>query len=66
MIDHQPQKMKSREEIRFLTLLTKTQDKASQLKSIDNDHVNEAEFDNWRLPKVNRYFQGCLNAILFC
>jgi len=49
--------MKSREEIRFLTLLTKTQDKTSKLKKLpaNSDEIHESNEDScadeWRLPK---------------
>ena len=59
-------KMKSREEIRFLALLSKTQEKAAKLKNNQaskfNSEINcdDAEISNidltededWRLPKV--------------
>ena len=51
-------KMKSREEIRFLTLLAKTQDKTSKLKKLpaNSDEIQESNEDScadeWRLPKV--------------
>ena len=50
--------MKSREEIRFLTLLAKTQDKTSKLKKLpaNSDETQESNEDSgadeWRLPKV--------------
>ena len=50
--------MKSREEIRFLTLLAKTQDKTSKLKKLpaNSDEIQESNEDSgadeWRLPKV--------------
>jgi len=49
--------MKSREEIRFLTLLAKTQDKTSKLKKLpanpdENNEIDEDSCaDEWRLPK---------------
>jgi len=49
--------MKSREEIRFLTLLAKTQDKTSKLKKLpaNSDEIQESNEDSgadeWRLPK---------------
>ena len=54
--------MKSREEIRFLTLLAKTQDKTSKLKKVspnpDENQQTDEDFsaDEWRLPKVRRKF----------
>ena len=52
--------MKSREEIRFLTLLAKTQDKTSKLKKLpaNSDEIQESNEDScadeWRLPKVTQ------------
>ena len=52
--------MKSREEIRFLTLLAKTQDKTSKLKKLpaNSDEIHESNEDScadeWRLPKVSK------------
>lgn len=57
------QKMKSREEIRFLALLSKSQEKASKLKNghkaqkstaeLADSNAAENEEDEWRLPKVS-------------
>ena len=60
--------VKSREEIRFLALLAKTQEKAAHLKSNNNcvtKHLSNSDRDksehqvpedDWRLPKVNVSF----------
>ena len=59
-------KMKSREEIRFLALLSKTQEKAAKLKNnqaskfnseincddVEISNIVLTEDDDWRLPKV--------------
>ena len=59
-------KMKSREEIRFLALLSKTQEKAAKLKTnqaskfnsettcddTEVSNIDLTEDDDWRLPKV--------------
>ena len=56
--------MKSREEIRFLTLLAKTQDKTSKLKKLpaNSDEIQESNEDSgadeWRLPKVKQIKKG--------
>ena len=55
--------MKSREEIRFLTLLAKTQDKTSKLKKlpVNSEEIHETNGDScadeWRLPKVPIHFK---------
>ena len=60
--------MKSREEIRFLTLLAKTQDKTSKLRKLpanpdENTEINEDSCaDEWRLPKVHTYIQYILDT----
>ena len=46
--------MKSREEIRFLALLSKSQEKAASLKSSENDKSAVKIDDEWRVPKVRK------------
>ena len=64
-------KMKSREEIRFLALLSKTQEKAAKLKTnqaskfnsettcddAEISNIDLTEDDDWRLPKVFQFHQ---------
>ena len=60
--------MKSREEIRFLTLLAKTQDKTSKLKKVspnpDENQQTDEDFsaDEWRLPKVRKLKMVFINT----
>ena len=44
--------MKSREEIRFLALLNKSQEKAASLKNKESDKISAIIEDEWRVPKV--------------
>ena len=58
--------MKSREEIRFLALLHKSQEKAALLKTSESDKNNAIIEDEWRVPKVkNVEFQCHFFTILF-
>jgi len=43
--------MKSREEIRFLALLNKSQEKAASLKNKESDKISAIIEDEWRVPK---------------
>ena len=65
--------MKSREEIRFLALLSKTQEKAAKFRNGQNasksdenhcdngdDLQNDLTGDSWRLPKVSYFRQKIL------
>ena len=47
--------MKSREEIRFLALLNKSQEKAASLKNKESDKISAIIEDEWRVPKVIIY-----------
>ena len=44
--------MKSREEIRFLALLNKSQEKAALLRNKESDKISAIIEDEWRVPKV--------------
>ena len=46
--------MKSREEIRFLALLHKSQEKAALLKTNESDKNGAIIEDEWRVPKVKK------------
>ena len=67
-------KMKSREEIRFLALLSKTQEKAAKFRNGQNaskndenhcdngdDLQNDLTGDSWRLPKVSYFVRKFSN-----
>ena len=66
--------MKSREEIRFLALLSKTQEKAAKFRNGQNaskndenhcdngdDLQNDLTGDSWRLPKVSYFVRKFSN-----
>ena len=55
--------MKSREEIRFLALLNKSQEKAARLKNPENDKNSTKIDDEWRVPKFVQTLDDWLKSL---